>query len=477
LALTAMETFPMYIGGEAVVSPQTMDIVLPYDGSVVARVYAGDGASLEKAVAAAREGARAMAALSNFERAELLERIATLLKRDAEDIAHWICVETGKPIKEARIEANRGLDTLKAASIVARELHGEVIPMDATAAGQGRMAMTVREPVGVIGAITPFNYPFNLTLHKLAPALAGGNAVVHKPGDRTPVCALLLARLVAEAGAPRGAYNVIPGDGALGQALVTHPGVDMITFTGSVAVGKAIRAAAALKKVTLELGNNSAVIIEPDGDIETAVARSVVGAFTHSGQVCISLQRIFVHESVAGEFLQGLVSATKKLVVGHPTEVRTDVSSLISEKEAIRVSEWIAEAVAGGARLLTGGERRYSTITPTVLAGVSQEVRLSCQEVFGPVVAVYTYGDLDDAIESVNSTPYGLQAGIFTRDITRAFSAARRLRVGGVMINDIPGFRADHMPYGGVKESGLGREGPRYSVEEMTEMKLICWKT
>jgi acyl-CoA reductase-like NAD-dependent aldehyde dehydrogenase len=224
------------------------------------------------------------------------------------------------------------------------------------------------------------------------------------------------------------------------------------------------------------LGNNSAVIIEPDGDIETAVARSVVGAFTHSGQVCISLQRIFVHESVAGEFLQGLVSATKKLVVGHPTEVRTDVSSLISEKEAIRVSEWIAEAVAGGARLLTGGERRYSTITPTVLAGVSQEVRLSCKEVFGPVVAVYTYGDLDDAIESVNSTPYGLQAGIFTRDITRAFSAARRLRVGGVMINDIPGFRADHMPYGGVKESGLGREGPRYSVEEMTEMKLICWK-
>ena len=472
----------MHIGGEDVVSPQTpsniMDILLPYDGSVVARVHAGDGATLEQAVAAAREGARAMAALSNYQRADLLERIAALLKRDAEEIAGWICLETGKPIKEARIEANRGLDTLKAASIVARELHGEVVPMDASASGQGRMAMTVREPVGVIGAITPFNYPFNLTLHKLAPALAGGNAVVHKPGDRTPVCALMLARLVAEAGAPRGAYNVIPGDGpGLGQALVAHPGVDMITFTGSVAVGKAIRAAAGLKKVTLELGNNSAVIVEPDADLETAVARSVVGAFTHSGQVCISLQRIFVHESVAEEFQRRLVIATEELVCGHPVDERTDISSLIAEKEAIRVEEWIGEAVASGARLLTGGQRRYATITPAILADVSPSARLSCQEVFGPVVAVYPYRDLDAAIESVNGTQYGLQAGIFTSDITRAFSAARRLRVGGVMINDIPGFRADHMPYGGVKESGLGREGPRYSIEEMTEMKLICWRS
>jgi acyl-CoA reductase-like NAD-dependent aldehyde dehydrogenase len=474
---TAVETFPMRIGGEDVTSAQTMDVVLPYDGSVVARVHAGDCAALARAVAAARQAATAMAALPNCERADLLERIATFLRRDVEHIAHWICLETGKPIKEARLEANRGLETLRAAAIAARDLHGEVVAMDASPSGVGRMAMTVREPVGVIGAITPFNFPFNLTLHKLAPALAAGNAVIHKPGDRTPVSALLLARLVEEAGAPRGAYNVLPGDGpGLGQALVSDPGVDMITFTGSVGTGKAIRAAAGLKKVTLELGNNSALILEPDGDMSTAVARSVTGSFTHSGQVCISVQRIFVHESVAEEFQTCLVAATEKLVCGHPLDERTDISSLIAEKEAIRVEEWIDEAVSEGARVLTGGRRRYATITPAVLTDVPATVRLSCREVFGPVVAVYTYRSLDAAIEAVNGTPYGLQAGIFTTNIDRAFAAARRLRVGGVMINDIPSYRADHMPYGGVKESGLGREGPRYAIEEMSEMKLICWR-
>ena len=467
----------MHIGSEDVTSSQTMDVLLPYEGSVVARVHAGDRHSLARAVKAAREGASAMAALANYERADLLERIAKLLRRDLEHIAHWICLETGKPIKEARLEANRGLDTLRAASIAARELRGEVVAMDAAVSGKGRMAMTVREPVGVIGAITPFNFPFNLTLHKLAPALAAGNAVIHKPADRTPVSALLLARLVHEAGAPRGAYNVIPGDGpGLGQALVADPGVDMITFTGSVPVGKAIRAAAGLKKVTLELGNNSAMILEADGDMETAVARSVVGSFTHSGQVCISLQRIFVHESVAQEFLQRLVAATEMLVCGHPLEERTDISSLIAEKEAVRVEEWIEEAAAVGARVLTGGRRRYATVPPAVLSDVPPEVKLSCREVFGPVVAVSTYRSLDSAIDAVNGTPYGLQAGIFTTNIDRAFAAARRLRVGGVMINDIPSYRVDHMPYGGVKESGLGREGPRYAIEEMSEMKLICWR-
>jgi acyl-CoA reductase-like NAD-dependent aldehyde dehydrogenase len=472
----AVETFPMRISGDDVTSPEVMDVLLPYDGSVIARVCAGDRDTLSRAVQAARQGARAMAALANCDRADLLERIATLLRRDIEPIAHWICLETGKPIKEARLEANRGLDTLRAASIAARELRGEVVAMDAAPAGRGRMAMTVREPVGVIGAITPFNFPFNLTLHKLAPALAAGNAMIHKPSERTPVSALLLARLVEEAGAPRGAYNVIPGGPDLGQALVADPGVDMITFTGSVAVGKAIRAAAGLKKVTLELGNNSAMILEDDGDIEIAVSRSVVGSFTHSGQVCISLQRVFVHERIARDFLQRMVASTEKLVCGHPLEESTDISSLITEKEAIRVAEWIGEASAAGASVLTGGERRYATITPTVLADVPREVRLSCREVFGPVVAVYTYRDLDDAIDAVNATPYGLQAGIFTPNIDRAFSAARRLRVGGVMINDIPSYRADHMPYGGVKESGLGREGPRYAIEERSEMTLICWK-
>ena len=329
----------------------------------------------------------------------------------------------------------------------------------------------------MIGAITPFNVPLNLGLHKMAPALASGNAMIHKPAERTPLSALRLAKTCAEAGVPKGAYNVITGHGPeLGMGMVRHERVDMITFTGSVAIGTQIRAAAGLKKVTLELGNNSAVIIEPDADLATAVARTTQGSFANSGQVCISVQRVYVHESVYDRFLEQLKATTEKLKVGHPFEESTDVSSLIDEPAAVRVKDWIDEAVAAGARLVAGGDRKRATITPAILTDVPAQARISCQEVFGPVVAVYPYGKLDDAIAQVNNTPYGLQAGIFTNDLVRAFQTARKLRFGGVLINDIPMFRADHMPYGGMKHSGLGREGPRYAMEEMTETKIICWK-
>jgi acyl-CoA reductase-like NAD-dependent aldehyde dehydrogenase len=337
--------------------------------------------------------------------------------------------------------------------------------------------MTFREPLGVIGCITPFNMPLNLALHKVGPALAGGNAVVHKPATKTPLSAARLARTMDEAGVPEGAYNLITGSGAeIGVALAEHPGVAMLTFNGSAEVGKAIKARAGFKKVTLELGNNSAVIVEPDADMATAVARSVQGAFTHSGQICISVQRIFVHKAVANEFIDRLKTATEALKIGHPYEESTDISSLIDKAEAVRVENWIAEAVAGGAKLVTGGTRKHATVAPSVLTDLPAGCRISCREAFGPVVAVDTYERLDDAIERANATPYGLQHGIFTRDLQRAFQAARRLESGGVMINDIPMYRADHMPYGGVKESGTGREGPRYAIEEMTEMKLVCWK-
>ena len=418
-----------------------------------------------------------MAAMSNYERADLLLKIRELLLRDVEEFAKLICMETGKPIKEARVEAQRSGETLVAAAHEARQLHGEVIPMDFSATGKGRMAITVREPIGVIRAITPFNVPLNLGLHRIAPALAAGNAMIHKPAERTPLSALRLARTCAEAGVPKGAYNVLNGPGSLlGQGMVRHDGIAMVTFTGSVAIGTQIRAAAGLKKVTLELGNNSAVILEPDADVKTAVTRTVQGSFAHSGQVCISVQRVFAHESLFDSFLEQFKVATEKLNVGHPFEESTDISSLIDEKEAVRVKQWIDEAVSSGAKLITGGERKRSTITPTILTGVAPQARLSCQEVFGPVVAIYPYSKLDDAIDEVNNTPYGLQAGIFTNDIARAFSAARKLHFGGVLINDIPMFRADHMPYGGVKQSGMGREGPRYAIEEMTEPKIICWK-
>ncbi len=469
--------YPLYIGGEWVDTDAHDLVRLPFDGSPVAEVPHADAGTVDRAVTAARKGAEAMASLANFERADLLLKIAEYLRRDSAEFAQLISSESGKPIREARTEADRSPQTLIAAAHEARQLCGDVIPMDFAPGGQGRMAMTVREPIGVIGSITPFNVPLNLALHKIAPAFAAGNAIIHKPAERTPLSALRLARTIEEAGAPKGAYNVITGDGPeLAGAMLSHPDIAMITFTGSMRVGTEIRAKAGLKRVLLELGNNSAVIVEPDGDVNTAVKRTVQGAFGHSGQVCISVQRAFVHSSIVSDFLDGLQSETAKLRVGHPYEESTDISSLIDEKAAIRVEAWITEAIGAGARAVCGGKRKYATVEPTILTGVPQGARISCEEVFGPVVAVYPYDRLEDAIAQVNNTPYGLQAGIFTNDIQRAFRSARKLQMGGVLINDIPMFRMDHMPYGGAKHSGLGREGPRYAIEEMTETKIICWK-
>ncbi len=471
------ETMLNYIGGDWVDSPSHEMVKLPYDGSPVAQVPRADVEAVDRAVTAARQGFAQMREMANCERADLLLRIHDLVKRDNAEYADLICSETGKPIKEARIEAERALATLIAAAHEARQLHGEVVPMDFAAMGKGRMAITVREPLGVIGCITPFNVPLNLALHKVAPALAAGNAVVHKPASKTPLSAARLARTMEEAGVPKGAYNLITGSGArIGMAMAEHPGIAMLTFTGSPEVGRTIKSRAGFKKVTLELGNNSAVIVEREADLATAVARTTQGAFSHSGQVCISVQRVYVHRSIAGEFVERLKASAEALKIGHPYETSTDISSLIDESEAIRIEEWIAQAAAGGAKVVTGGERRYATVAPTVLTDVPATSPISCLEAFGPLVAVYPYDHLDDAIDRANATPYGLQAGIFTNDLQHAFRAARRLQVGGVMINDIPMYRADHMPYGGVKESGTGREGPRYAIEEMTEMKLICWK-
>jgi acyl-CoA reductase-like NAD-dependent aldehyde dehydrogenase len=467
----------MFVGGEWIDGVGTFEVRLPYDGSLVAEVQEADLAILDRAVAAAREGAAAMAKLTLYERAELLTRLHDIVKRDLAEFARLICLECGKPIRESRVEAERCLQTIIASAQEARQLHGEVIPIDAAPVGKGRMAMTVREPVGVIGAITPFNVPLNLALHKIGPALAGGNAVVHKPAEKTPLSATHLAKAIEEAGAPRGAYNLVHGMGpTLGPAMATHPGIDMLTFTGSAAVGRSLKAAAGFKRVTLELGNNSAAIVEPDADLDWAVARCVAGSFAHSGQVCISVQRIYVHDRIAVEFVDRLKRGTEALKIGHPMEDSTDVSSLINLTAAERVESWIKEAGAAGATVVTGGTRTNTTISPTIVTNAAETLRLCCEEVFGPVVVIHTYSELDDAIARVNAGPYGLQAGVFTRDLERAFHAARALRYGGVMINDVPMFRADHMPYGGMKSSGIGREGPKYAIEEMTELKTIVWK-
>jgi acyl-CoA reductase-like NAD-dependent aldehyde dehydrogenase len=475
--MTATQEYLLPIGGESIRTAISDTIRLPYDGSPIAIVAQGDPALIARAAAAARQAVSVWGRWSNFERAELLDRIAVLVRRDHAELATLICHETGKPISEARSEVDRSLQTLLASSIAARELHGEVIPIDGAPAGAGRMAMTIRQPLGVIGIITPFNFPLNLTLHKLGPALAGGNAVVHKPSEQTPLSALKLAMLLEESGAPAGTYNVVTGPGeTVGVALVECPDVDMITFTGSVATGRAIRALAGLKKVTLELGGNSAVIIEPDADLDAAITRIVQGGYGLSGQSCVSVQRVYAHETIAVELSGKLVAAVEKLRIGHPMEDATQIASLISVDAAKRVESWTSEAVQGGATLLTGGARTNATISPGILADVPEDSAFMKNELFGPLVAINRYGNLDDAIERVNSTPYGLQAGIYTQHLQRAFQAALKLRAGGVMINDVPTFRADHMPYGGVKNSGIGREGPRYAIEEMTEPKLICWR-
>jgi len=467
----------MWVGGKALSSGKTYELRLPYDGSFTARVAEGDETSLEAACSAAAAGAAAMALMSNAERSDLLFRVVSLLNDNAAELSELLTLETGKPIKESRIEADRAQQTLIASAIVARELTGEAIPIDGSPIGKGRLAMTIREPLGIIGAITPFNLPLNLALHKVGPALAGGNAIVHKPSEQTPLSAIRLAQLFTEAGAPAGAYNVVTGDGAkIGQQLVRDPRIRMITFTGSVEVGKEIKNNAGLKRVTLELGGNSGLIVDHDADLDLAVSRAVPGCFLLSGQTCLSVQRIYAHESVLSAFTTRFLTAMEALQIGHPMEESTDISSLISEAEAKRVESWIEDAIKLGAKLIKGGKRTGATITPAVLQHVPAEAKMSCDEIFGPVVALNSFSDLNDAIHAVNETPYGLQAGIFTRDLTRAFDAARRLKVGGVIINDIPGFRADQMPYGGVKNSGLGREGPRYAIEEMTEMKLICWR-
>lgn len=476
-AAVERETYPMWIGGEPVVAARTRRIEIPYDGTPVATVYEADSATVDLAITAALKGSEAMAALTQYERAELLGRIRHGLERDAAEFSQRVCWETGKPIREARAEVERSLQTLLQSADEARRLHGEVIPMEAAPIGKGRYALTVREPLGAIGAITPFNVPLNLTLHKLAPALAAGNSVVHKPASNTPLSALRLARLVTEAGAPPGAYNVVTGGGAaVGSQVASDPRLAMVTFTGSVPVGEAIRANAGLRRVTLELGANSAVIIESDADLDAILPRCISGSFAHSGQICISVQHIYLQEQIADAFTERLVAGAQALKIGSPLDESTDISSLISVGEAERVERWIDQAVRKGGRILTGGQRHRATLEPTVLADVPGDLDISCKEAFGPVVIVHRYRELAIAIDEVNSSQYGLQAGLCTRDIGKAFHAARRIQVGGVMINDVPTFRADHMPYGGVKKSGVGREGPRYAIEEMTELKLICWR-
>jgi acyl-CoA reductase-like NAD-dependent aldehyde dehydrogenase len=462
----------LLVAGEWVETGDWREIRSPHSGEVVGRVPQGDAELARRSVDAA---ARAMEdPLPAHQRAEILDRVAALLTERHDDVARTICAEAGKPMKAARVEAQRAVSTYTIAAAEARTLAGTVIPMDAAAAGEGKLAFTLRYPIGVVGAISPFNFPLNLVAHKIAPALAAGCAVVLKPAGQTPLSALLLAELEVEAGLSPGWLNVIVGPaGDIGDVLVEDERVRMITFTGSSEVGWKLRERAARKKVTLELGNSTPVLVESDANLEEAAEKLAAHAFSFAGQSCISVQRIYVRRDAYDDFVARFLPKVEALRVGDPSEEETDVGPLIDDGARERILEWIGEARAGGATVLVGGDEDDGLIRPTVLANVKPKMKVACEEVFGPVCTLTPYDSLEEGLRLANSTQYGLQAGIFTGSVEAALAAARALEFGGVTVNEAPTFRSDQMPYGGVKASGNTKEGPHYSVREMTEERLI----
>ena len=470
MAATATER-KLLIDGEWVETGDWIDVRSPYSGDVVGRVAKAGAEETRRALDAAE---RALAdPLPAHKRAEILVKVAGLIGRRHEELARTICDEAGKPIKTARVEASRAMSTYTFAAVEARKLAGEMIPMDAAQAGEGKLAFTVRRPIGIVGAISPFNFPCNLVAHKLAPALAAGCPVVLKPAGATPLSALFLAELEQEAGLPAGWLNVVVGpSSAIGDVLVGDDRVKLITFTGSGPVGWGLQERAPRKRVKLELGNSTPVIVAADADVEGAAAKLAGNAFSFAGQSCISVQRIYVERAVHDDFVARFVPKVEALKVGDPGDDETDVGPVIDEDARTRILEWIEEAKAAGATMLAGGESG-GLILPTVLAGVPDTAKVSCEEVFGPVVIVNAVDSVDEAVERANGTPFGLQAGVFTASIDTALRCADGLEFGGVTVNEAPTFRSDQMPYGGVKASGNTKEGPAYAVREMTEERLV----
>jgi acyl-CoA reductase-like NAD-dependent aldehyde dehydrogenase len=468
MATTATER-KLFVGGEWVETGDWLDVRSPYSGDVVGRVAKAGADETRRAIDAAEGAMREP--LPAHKRAEILVRVAGALGRRHEEAARLISDEAGKPLKAARVEAARAMSTYTFAAVEARKLAGEMVPMDAAQAGEGKLAFTLRRPIGVVGAISPFNFPLNLVAHKIAPALAAGCAVVLKPASATPLSALFLAELEEEAGLPPGWLNVLVGPAAeIGDVIVEDERVKLITFTGSSGVGWKLKERAAKKRVNLELGNATPLIVAADADVSTAATKVAQNAFAFAGQSCISVQRVYVERSAYDEFVRELVPLVEALKVGDPGDEDTDVGPVIDEGARKRILDWI-EASSG--QVLTGGELEGELIRPTVIANPGRDDEVSCEEVFGPVCTVTAVDSIDEAIELANGTRYGLQAGIFTTSLDNALRAAQELEFGGVTVNEAPTFRSDQMPYGGVKDSGNTREGPHYAVREMTEERLI----
>ncbi|PYS95926.1 MAG: aldehyde dehydrogenase [Acidobacteria bacterium] len=465
----------LFIGGAWKGTGRTSTVSSPYDGHEVARVHLGGEQEMEEATQAALRGFAAMKALSRGQRAEILRRMAEGVARRRDDIAATMTEEMGKPIQYAKAEVARCITTFTLASEEAKRFTGEVVPVDIEAHTTGYYAMTVMVPLGPIAAISPFNFPLNLVAHKLAPCLAVGSSMVLKPARQTPLEALTLAEIAHEAGAPPGAFNVVNCEPAVGERLATDDRFPFLTFTGSVSVGWRLKQKAWKKRVTLELGGNAACIVHSDADLDWAVQKCLAGGFAQSGQSCISVQRILVHEPVYAAFEKKFLDGVGKIKVGDPKDPATVVGPVIDAGNADRIVSWIAEAKSSGARILAGGGRQGNVVQPTVVADAGHDLKVSCQEVFGPLVTLGKYREFEEAVRLADDSTFGLQAGVFTHDVRLIRHAVLNLNVGGVMVNEVPTTRVDSMPYGGTRDSGIGREGPRYAMHEMSEPRLVMF--
>jgi len=466
-------TYKFWIDGEWRASAEKVAVLNRYTGETFAEVHWAAPADVEQAIAAAARAFDQTRRLATYERAEILLKIAQGISLRQEELAQTMAIEAGKPLKAARQEVERAIFTFTDGAEETKRIEREYMPLDLAAHSRGRFALVKRFPLGPITGITPFNFPLNLVAHKVAPAMASGNSLILKPAPQTPVTALKLAEIIAEAGYPKGGVNVVPCSVEVAQSLITDGRIRMITFTGSVSAGWGIKAKAGKKRVALELGGNAGCVVHSDADLEFAATRTVAGGFSYAGQSCISVQRVYVHRSVYDAFLNLLLPKVQALRVGDPLDENTDVGPMIDEAAAQRAESWVREAVQGGAEVLAGGERSGAVMQPTVLVKVRPEMKVSCQEVFAPIVTVEPYDDFKQAIDRVNDSEFGLQAGVFTRDLGRVFWTYEQLDVGGLIINDVPTYRIDHMPYGGVKASGLGREGVKYAIREMTDYKVL----
>jgi len=466
-------TYHLLLAGQWHQGSQTYEVRNPYDQQIVGIVSRATPADLEQAIQAAVRASAEMSRLPLHQRAAILRGTSDGLKAQAEDMARTIAQEAARPIKQARAEVQRSIFTFAQAAEEATRIHGEVINLDASAVGEGRQGIVRRFPVGPVAAITPFNFPLNLVAHKLAPALAAGCPVVLKPASQTPISSLKLAEIMLDAGCPEGALSVLPMPSKEASPLVEDERFKLLTFTGSPAVGWAMKNRAGRKRVMLELGGNAGVVVHQDADLSFAASRITTGGFSHAGQSCISVQRIFVHRPVSEAFMDLLVPSVQALKMGDPLDEATDLSSLITPGEAERVAQWLEEARIAGATIATGGGVRGGMVEPTILVGARPDLQVNCQEIFAPVVTVQVYDTFEEALAMVNDSDFGLQAGVFTHDLRLVWQAYETLEVGGVIVNDVPTWRVDHMPYGGVKQSGFGREGVKYALEEMTEPRLL----